>query len=58
MSTTSTDKLIDIFVEVADTLVEEFDLMDFLSTVVSHAVEVSNTAAVGLLLADQQGASS
>ncbi|MGB3764173.1 MAG: GAF domain-containing protein [Ornithinimicrobium sp.] len=55
MSTTSTDKLIDIFVEVADTLVEEFDLMDFLSTVVSHAVEVSNTAAVGLLLADQQG---
>lgn len=55
MSDMSTDELTDIFVEVADTLVEEFDLIEFLSTLVSHAVEVSNTAAVGLLLADQGG---
>lgn len=55
MSTMSTDELTDIFVEVADTLVEEFDLIEFLSTLVSHAVEVSDTAAVGLLLADQGG---
>ncbi|MGB3762620.1 MAG: GAF and ANTAR domain-containing protein [Ornithinimicrobium sp.] len=39
----------------ADTLVEEFDLIEFLTTVVSHAVEVSSTDAVGLLLADQKG---
>lgn len=55
MSTMSIDQLTDIFVEVADTLVEEFDLIEFLTTVVSHAVEVSQTAAVGLLLADQRG---
>ncbi len=55
MSAISTDELTDIFVEVADTLVEEFDLIEFLATLVSHAVDVSNTAAVGLLLADQEG---
>lgn len=55
MSAVSTDELTDIFVEVADTLVEEFDLIEFLSTLVSHVVDVSDTAAVGLLLADQEG---
>ncbi|MGB3829705.1 MAG: GAF domain-containing protein, partial [Ornithinimicrobium sp.] len=55
MSTMSTEQLTDIFVEVADTLVEEFDLIEFLTMLVSHAAEVSDTAAVGLLLADPQG---
>lgn len=55
MSTMSNDQLTDIFVEVADTLVAEFDLIEFLTTVVSHAVQVSDTAAVGFLLADQHG---
>ncbi len=55
MSVFSTDHLADVFVQVADTLVEEFDLIEFLSTLTLHAAEVSQTAAVGLLLADHDG---
>lgn len=55
MNAISTDHLADIFVQVADTLVEEFDLIEYLTTLTSHAAEVSHTAAVGLLLADHQG---
>jgi len=51
----SPSRMAGIFVEVADTLVDEFDLIDFLNTLTSHASEVSDTAAVGLLLADQSG---
>lgn len=39
----------------ADTLVKEFDLVDFLGSLTAHAAEVSGTAAVGLLLADHRG---
>ena len=34
----STERLADVFVEVADTLVDEFDLIDFLHNLADHAV--------------------
>ena len=49
------ERLADVFVEVADTLVTDFDLIDFLHSVVDHAVEITGTAAVGLMLADADG---
>lgn len=52
MPAISTEQLAEVFVEVADTLVDEFDLIEFLSAMTSHVAEVSGTAAVGLLLAD------
>lgn len=51
----STSKLSDAFVEVADTLVNDFDVIDFLNTLTEHAVAVSGAAAAGLLLADHNG---
>jgi GAF domain-containing protein len=51
----STGRVSDLFVEVADTLVDEFDLADFLHTVVMHVSEVTGSAAAGLLLADHDG---
>jgi GAF domain-containing protein len=49
----STERLADVFVEVADTLVDEFDLIDFLHSLADHAVSVSGAASAGLLLTDQ-----
>ena len=49
----STERLADAFVEVADTLVDEFDLIDFLHNLADHAADVSGASSVGLLLADQ-----
>jgi GAF domain-containing protein len=51
----STNKLSDAFVEVADTLVDDFDVVDFLNTLAEHALAVSGAAACGLLLADHNG---
>jgi GAF domain-containing protein len=48
-------RLADIFVEVADTLVDDFDLIEFLHTVTVHAVEVSGETAAGVLIADHHG---
>jgi GAF domain-containing protein len=49
------ERLADVFVDVADTLVTDFDLIDFLHTVARHAAEITGTAAVGLMLADANG---
>ena len=49
------ERLADVFVDVADTLVTDFDLIDFLHTVAGHAAEITGTAAVGLMLADADG---
>lgn len=51
----STERLSDIFVEVADTLVADFDLIDFLVTLCEHATLVSAADAVGILLTDHHG---
>ena len=49
------ERLADVFVDVADTLVTDFDLIDFLHTVAGHAAEVTGNAAVGLMLSDSEG---
>ena len=50
----STTMLSDLFVEVADTLVDDFDVVDFLHRLTEHAAAVSGAEAVGLLLADHR----
>ncbi|MGZ5404300.1 MAG: GAF and ANTAR domain-containing protein [Nocardioides sp.] len=50
----SVTDLSDFFVEVADTLVDEFDVVDFLEDLTAKAAVVSGAAAVGLVLSDQQ----
>ena len=49
----ATERLADAFVEVADTLVDEFDLIDFLHNLADHVADVSGASSVGLMLADQ-----
>jgi GAF domain-containing protein len=49
------DRLADVFVEVADTLVTDFDVIDFLHTVATHASEITGTSAAGLMLSDADG---
>jgi GAF domain-containing protein len=50
----STTHLSDLFVEVADTLVDDFDLVLFLQSLTTHVAVVSEASAVGLMLADHQ----
>jgi len=49
------ERLADVFVGVADTLVADFDVIDFLHTVAGHATEMSGGSAAGLMLADLDG---
>jgi GAF domain-containing protein len=55
VTTVSVERLAKIFVEMADTLVDEFDLIDFLHTLTERAASLINASAVGLLLADERG---
>ncbi len=55
MTVIATERLAEVFVEVADTLVDEFDLIEFLQMVTSRAAELIDASAAGLLLADHQG---
>jgi transcriptional regulator with GAF, ATPase, and Fis domain len=48
--------LADVFVELADTLVDDFDVVDFLHQVTVRCAQVLNVAAAGVLLTDQRGA--
>lgn len=45
-------QLLDFFVELTDTLVEDFDLVEFLHALTTKAALVSGAAAVGLVLTD------
>jgi GAF domain-containing protein len=55
-ATTVDERLAQTFVELADTLVAGFDLMEFLHTLTERCVEILNVDAAGLLLADGRGA--
>ena len=55
MTTVSAQRLATIFVEVADTLVDEFDLIDFLHMLTDRAASLVDAAAVGIVLADPRG---
>jgi GAF domain-containing protein len=50
----SQPQLLEYFVEVTGTLVEDFDLVGFLDTLTDNAARVSDAAAVGLVLTDHQ----
>jgi len=50
------DRLAQTFVELADSLVESFDVVDLLARLGERCVELFDAAAAGLLLADGQGA--
>src|ERR1700689_333963 len=43
------------FVELTDTMVADFDLIDFLHVLTQRSVELLNVSAAGLLLADPRG---
>ena len=43
------------FVELTDTMVADFDIIDFLHVLTSRSVELLDVSAAGLLLADPRG---
>ena len=55
MPTVPRERLAEVFVEMADTLVDEFDVIEFLQTVTARTAELTDASAVGLLLADHHG---
>jgi GAF domain-containing protein len=55
MITVSPERLAKVFVEIADTLVDEFDLIDFLHMLTVRVADLVGASAVGLLLADDRG---
>jgi GAF domain-containing protein len=49
-------RLADVFVEMADTLVDDFDVIDFLHVLTERCVQLLGISAAGLLLTDQRDA--
>jgi transcriptional regulator with GAF, ATPase, and Fis domain len=47
--------LSETFVELTDTMVDDFDIIDFLHVLTTRSVELLNVSAAGLLLADPRG---
>lgn len=52
---TAPQRLAEVFVELADTLVDDFDVTDLLTTLTERCVELLGADAAGLMLADQRG---
>jgi transcriptional regulator with GAF, ATPase, and Fis domain len=52
---TREEQLVDAFVEAADTLVADFDVIDFLHTLAERCVQLLDVDAAGLMLADSRG---
>jgi transcriptional regulator with GAF, ATPase, and Fis domain len=52
----SEQQLAEAFVELADTLVDDFDVVDFLHQVTVRCAQVLGVSAAGVLLTDQRGA--
>src|SRR6478752_1642105 len=55
MTTVSTQRLAEVFVEVSDTLVDDFDLIEFLHMLTLRTAELASASVVGIVLADQHG---
>jgi len=55
MTATVDERLAQAFVQLADTLVAGYDLMEFLQTLTDRCVELLEVDAAGLLLADSRG---
>ena len=55
MTTVSADRLARVFVEFADTLVDEFDLIEFFQLLASRTAALLDESPVGLLIADPRG---
>ena len=55
MVTIPADRLAQVFVEVADTLADEFDTADFLHMVAVRVADLVEDSAVGILMADRNG---
>ncbi|MFB7657454.1 MULTISPECIES: GAF and ANTAR domain-containing protein [unclassified Streptomyces] len=53
--TTREAQLTEVFVEVADSLTDDFDVIDFLQKLSVRCMELLDAAAVGILLADNNG---
>jgi len=51
----TTNRMADLLIDVADTLVRDFDIIDFLHNLAVHASELTSSPAVGLLLSDLAG---
>src|SRR4051794_9527438 len=49
------ERLAEIMVKIADTLADDFDLMDFLYLLTQDAAELLGAGEVGLMLADAEG---
>src|SRR5690348_12291026 len=48
------DRLVEALVTLADTLVDHFDIIDFLQTLAERCVELVDVSAAGIMLADPQ----
>ena len=48
-------RLVETFVELADTLVEDFDVVDFFTSLAERVVELEMASEVGILLVDETG---
>ena len=55
MSVISSERVAEVFVQVSDTLVDDFDLIEFLQMVSAHSTHLVGSSAAGLLLSDDQG---
>jgi transcriptional regulator with GAF, ATPase, and Fis domain len=55
MSVTRERRLVEAFVDLADTLVVDFDVIDFLHTLAGRCVQLLDVDAAGLMLIDQRG---
>jgi transcriptional regulator with GAF, ATPase, and Fis domain len=55
VSVTREEELVDAFVEAADTLVDDFDVIEFLHSLAERCVQLLDVDAAGLMLADARG---
>jgi transcriptional regulator with GAF, ATPase, and Fis domain len=48
-------RLVETLVELADTLVDEYDVIDFMQTLAERSIELVGVSAAGIMLADAEG---